>query len=69
MLRTPGFDISREHTWVDHASQVDFPRMKKGGLDGGFFVIFVPQRLLDQELRAYAAVSYTHLTLPTSDLV
>lgn len=54
MLRTPGFDISREHTWVDHASQVDFPRMKKGGLDGGFFVIFVPQRLLDQELRAYA---------------
>lgn len=54
MLRMPGFDISREHTWMDHASQVDFPRMKKGGLDGGFFVIFVPQKLLNQELRAHA---------------
>ncbi len=54
MLRMPGFDISQEHTWVDHASQVDFPRMKKGGLDGGFFVIFVPQKLLNQELRANA---------------
>ncbi len=54
MLRLPGFDISQEHTWVDDASQVDFPRMKQGGLDGGFFVIFVPQKLLNQELRANA---------------
>lgn len=43
VLRRPGFDISREHSWVDDASQVDFPRMKKGGLDGGFFVVFVRQ--------------------------
>ena len=42
-LRRPGFDISEEHSWHDHASQVDFPRMRKGGLDGGFFVIFVGQ--------------------------
>lgn len=54
VLRRPGFDISREHTWVDDASQVDFPRMKKGGLDGGFFVVFVAQRALDRPGRTHA---------------
>mgnify|MGYP001944270850 CR=1 FL=1 len=54
VLRRPGFDISKEHSWVDHASQVDFPRMKKGGLDGGFFVVFVRQGPLTSEGRAKA---------------
>ncbi len=54
VLRRPGFDISREHSWVDDASQVDFPRMKKGGLDGGFFVVFVPQGPLKLAARAQA---------------
>jgi len=35
VLRRPGFDITQEHSWPEHASEVDFPRMVKGGLDGG----------------------------------
>jgi membrane dipeptidase len=54
VLRRPGFDISQEHSWPDHASQVDFPRMVKGGLDGGFFVVFVRQGPLTPEMRADA---------------
>ncbi len=43
VLRRPEFDISQEHSWEEDASQVDFPRMKKGGIDGGFFTVFVSQ--------------------------
>lgn len=54
VLKRPGFDISKEHSWYDHASQVDFPRMKKGGIDGGFFVVYVGQGPLTFEGRAGA---------------
>lgn len=54
VLKRPGFDISQEHSWTEHASQVDFPRMKKGGIDGGFFVIYVGQGPLTFEGRANA---------------
>jgi membrane dipeptidase len=54
VLRRPGFDISQEHSWVDDASQVDFPRMRKGGLDGGFFVVFVRQGPLNLAARTTA---------------
>lgn len=54
VLKRPDFDISEEHSWHDHASQVDFPRMKKGGMDGGFFVIYVGQGPLTHEGRAGA---------------
>jgi membrane dipeptidase len=32
-----------EHTFADDLSQVDYPRMVKGGLDGGFFAIYTGQ--------------------------
>lgn len=54
VLKRPGFDISEEHSWHDHASQVDFPRMKKGGMDGGFFVVYVGQGELTHSGRANA---------------
>lgn len=54
VLKRPGFDISQEHSWHEHASQVDFPRMKSGGMDGGFFVIFVGQGELSHQGRADA---------------
>lgn len=54
VLKRPGFDISKEHSWYDHASQVDFPRMKKGGIDGGFFVVYVGQGPLTHEGRTNA---------------
>ncbi|MBK1876948.1 dipeptidase [Pelagicoccus mobilis] len=54
VLKRPGFDISKEHSWQDHANQVDFPRMKKGGIDGGFFVVFEGQGPLTHEGRLKA---------------
>jgi membrane dipeptidase len=37
-----GFDIRKRNS-VEDGSQVDYPRMVEGGVDGGFFVIFTPQ--------------------------
>ncbi len=39
----PGWDIMDAHTVETDESQVDYPRMVKGGLDGGFFAIYTPQ--------------------------
>lgn len=39
----PGWDMMAEHSVESDLSQVDYPRMVKGGLDGGFFAIFTPQ--------------------------
>ena len=49
----PGWDMMDEHTVDGDLSQVDYPRMVKGGLDGGFFAIFIPQGPLTPE--GYAA--------------
>ncbi len=38
----PGWDIMDSHT-VDEGSQVDWPRMVAGGVDGGFFAVFTAQ--------------------------
>ena len=37
------FDISKDNSLALHRSKVDFPRMKKGGLDGIFFAVFEGQ--------------------------
>jgi membrane dipeptidase len=39
----PGWDIMDAHSFDSDLSQVDYPRMVKGGLDGGFFAIYTPQ--------------------------
>ena len=39
----PGWSMMDAHTYVDDLSQVDYPRMLKGGLDGGFFAIYTGQ--------------------------
>jgi len=39
----PGWNIADAHTVAGGMSQVDLPRMKSGGLDGGFWVIYTPQ--------------------------
>jgi len=54
LRRRPDFDISREHDWMNDNSQVDFPRMRQGGVDGGFFVVFVRQGPLNLEARLQA---------------
>jgi membrane dipeptidase len=47
------FDLSQRYQNADFQGfvfrQVDFPRMKEGGLDAGFFVAFVPQGDRDEE--------------------
>lgn len=52
-LARPGWDIMDEHSVDSDLSQVDYPRMVKGGLDGGFFAVFIPQGPLTPE--GYAA--------------
>jgi len=39
----PGWDMADRHDVAGNFSQVDYPRMADGGLDGGFFVIYTPQ--------------------------
>ena len=38
-----GWDIMDRHSVGADGSQVDYPRMVDGGVDGGFFAIFTPQ--------------------------
>jgi membrane dipeptidase len=42
-LRRPGWSIMDRHSVDDDGTQVDQPRMVEGGLDGGFWVIYVGQ--------------------------
>jgi len=39
----PGWDIMSRHDIASDPSQVDYPRMLSGGLDGGFWAIYTPQ--------------------------
>ncbi len=43
MLRSPSFDIGKLNDPKKRGGKVDFPRMKKGGLDSIFFAVFVGQ--------------------------
>ncbi|MET0240911.1 MAG: membrane dipeptidase, partial [Sphingobium sp.] len=47
-LDLPGWSIEDEHDVHTDYTQVDLPRMKKGGLDGGFWAIYTPQGPLDE---------------------
>jgi membrane dipeptidase len=42
-LDLPGWSIEDEHAVHSDYTQVDLPRMRKGGLDGGFWAIYTPQ--------------------------
>ncbi|EQB14727.1 peptidase M19 [Sphingobium quisquiliarum P25] len=48
-LDLPGWSIEEGHEVHSDYTQVDLPRMKKGGLDGGFWAIYTPQGPLTQE--------------------
>lgn len=52
-LGRPGWSMADRHRFADSITQVDLPRMKQGGLDGGFFVIYTEQGALTPE--GYAA--------------
>src|SRR5262245_45586332 len=42
-LGRPGWNIMENHTYAGDLSQVDYPRMVRGGLDGRFFAIYIAQ--------------------------
>lgn len=46
-FRRPGWSIADNHQHEGDLSQVDLPRMKAGGLDGGFWVIYTEQGARD----------------------
>lgn len=48
-LALPGWSIGDEHGVDDDYTQVDLPRMKRGGLDGGFWAIYTAQGPLTVE--------------------
>lgn len=54
-LARPGWDISQRHRYADDLSQVDLPRMREGGLDGGVWAIFTPQGPRTDEGRTLAS--------------
>ena len=42
-LARPGWNVMEKHSFDADFTQVDYPRMVEGGLDGGFFAIYTPQ--------------------------
>ena len=43
MFDDPAWNIMQRHTAAEGKNQIDYPRMKEGGLDGGLWVIYTPQ--------------------------
>ncbi len=54
MLRSPSFDIGKLNDPRKRGGKVDFPRMKKGGLDSIFFAVFIGQGPRTEEGREKA---------------
>ena len=52
-LGRPGWSFAERHDFDHSITQLDLPRMKQGGLDGGFFVIYTEQGPLTEQ--GYAA--------------
>lgn len=59
-----GYDIMKRHNVDRDGSQVDYPRMNEGGLDGGFWAIYMGQGPLTPE--GYAKIRDTALIRATS---
>jgi membrane dipeptidase len=59
-----GYDIMERHDVERDGTQVDYPRMVEGGLDGGFWVIYMGQGPLTPE--GYRSIRDTALIRATS---
>jgi membrane dipeptidase len=69
VLDREGFDITNRHDWMQDYAQVDLPRMKEGGLDGGFWVIYTAQGPLTEEGYAKALAHARQRSLVIDDMV
>jgi membrane dipeptidase len=54
MFDDPQWDILQRHQAADGENEVDYPRMKEGGLDGGLWVVYTPQRGRGEEANRLA---------------
>jgi membrane dipeptidase len=52
-----GWEFGERHQVEEDGSQLDIPRMIEGGLDGGFFVTYIPQGPLTDEGREAARLA------------
>ncbi len=43
MMEMEGFDIGAKHNYAEDGTQIDFPRMKEGGMDAMFFAVYLAQ--------------------------
>lgn len=42
-LAREGWDVTQRHTFAEDLTQVDLPRLREGGVDGGFWTLYTPQ--------------------------
>lgn len=43
MMDMEGFDVGAKHKYEEDGTQIDFPRMKEGGMDAMFFAVYLAQ--------------------------
>ncbi len=49
MMEMEGFDVGKKHNYAEDGTQIDFPRMKEGGMDAMFFAVYLAQGKRTQE--------------------
>ncbi|TBV10950.1 dipeptidase [Stutzerimonas kirkiae] len=69
LLALPGWDIRQRHDSRRELSQVDLPRLREGGLDGGFWAIYTAQGPRDAAGRNAASSQGLATLLRIRDLV
>jgi len=60
MMQKDGFDVSQRHDTKKDGSQIDFPRMKAGGMDAMFFAVYTSQGPRTPEGHARAKENALH---------
>ncbi|WP_435356521.1 dipeptidase [Emticicia sp. SJ17W-69] len=54
MMDMEGFDVGAKHKYEEDGTQIDFPRMKEGGMDAMFFAVYLGQGKRTPEANAEA---------------
>jgi membrane dipeptidase len=54
MIDIKGFDVGAKHNYAEDGTQIDFPRMKEGGMDAMFFAVYLGQGKRTPEANAEA---------------
>ncbi len=54
MMEMESFDVGAKHSYAEDGTQIDFPRMKEGGMDAMFFAVYLGQGKRTPEANAEA---------------